>query len=279
MAENSKIKKIAGDALSSLKEKAKNVYIDVTTHWNRPGKGNSIPYKEMLNYGIGGMGATIILYLSSYFTFSAGSTLFGSIIGIRPTHLQNMATALLVLNLFLFIIRGHIVDNTRTRIGRFRPYVIVMGVPIVVLTFIFMFLDFEHMSYMKKLICVFSFGVAIQALVPLVDSTYTELRTVMTPNSAERTVLITVSAITLSLAPTIYNFLIPILSDYTGGMISIETYRFIIAPLGIIGLILVLFAGFGCKERVVQSKEYVQKVGFLKVSRAFSGINFGGSEQ
>lgn len=129
---------------------------------------------------------------------------------------------------------------------------------------IFVFLPFQTMSYNDKLICVFVFAITISMVQPLFTDTYTELQTVITPNSEERAKVISINSIIFSAAPTITGLFVPILSNMTGGYTNINTYRYVLAPVTLLGLGLNFFTAIGCKERVVTSSSYVQKVGIIE---------------
>ena len=240
------------------------VFKDVTSHWKRPAEGNFVSYKEIVNLGLGGMGNNFTMVLVGYMGLNAGNTLLGSTIGIRPLHLQYMLTVQTVLNVLFFFIRAHIVDNTRTKWGRFRPYIAFMGIPLAIMSVIFVFLPFQTMAYNDKLICVFVFAITISMIQPLFTDTYTEIQTVITPNSEERAKVISINSIIFSAAPTITGLFVPILSNMTGGYTNINTYRYVLAPVTILGLGLNFFTAIGCKERVVTSSTYVQKVGIIE---------------
>lgn len=248
----------------NIKDMAVGVVKEVTSHWSKPGKGKFVSYKEVLNLGLGGMGQQFVMIMTAYLGLSAGNTLLGSTLGLRPMHLQYMAMVQTVLGIFFCILRGKIVDNTRTRYGRFRPYIALMGFPIVLLTAIFIFLPFETMSYTSKLIATFAFAITVSMVSPLFTDTYSELQTVITPNSEERTNVLAINSLIYSFAPTVAYFIIPLLSQLTGGYTDIRTYRYIIVPMAVLGVSLNLFTAFGCKERVVTSQNYVQKVGVLE---------------
>lgn len=248
----------------NIKDMAVGVVKEVTSHWSKPGKGKFVSYKEVLNLGLGGMGQQFVMIMTAYLGLSAGNTLLGSTLGLRPMHLQYMAMVQTVLGVFFCILRGKIVDNTRTRYGRFRPYIALMGFPIVLLTAIFIFLPFETMSYTSKLIATFAFAITVSMVSPLFTDTYNELQTVITPNSEERTNVLAINSLIYSFAPTVAYFIIPLLSQLTGGYTDIRTYRYIIVPMAVLGVSLNLFTAFGCKERVVTSQNYVQKVGVLE---------------
>lgn len=242
----------------------KSVFKDVTSHWKRPAEGNFVSYKEIVNLGLGGMGNNFTMVLVGYMGLNAGNTLLGSTIGIRPLHLQYMLTVQTILNVLFFFVRAHIVDNTRTKWGRFRPYIAFMGIPLAIMSVIFVFLPFQTMSYNDKLICVFVFAITISMVQPLFTDTYTELQTVITPNSEERAKVISINSIIFSAAPTITGLFVPILSNMTGGYTNINTYRYVLAPVTLLGLGLNFFTAIGCKERVVTSSSYVQKVGIIE---------------
>lgn len=241
-----------------------SVFKDVTSHWKRPAEGNFVSYKEIVNLGLGGMGNNFTMVLVGYMGLNAGNTLLGSTIGIRPLHLQYMLTIQTVLNVLFFFVRAHIVDNTRTKWGRFRPYIAFMGIPLAIMSVIFVFLPFQTMAYNDKLLCVFVFSITISMVQPLFTDTYSELQTVITPNSEERAKVISINSLIYSFAPTVTGLFVPILSNITGGYTNINTYRYVLAPVTILGLGLNFFTAIGCKERVVTSSSYVQKVGIIE---------------
>ena len=250
------------------------LFTEVTSYWKKPAKGNFVPYKELASLSIGGMGLNLIGQLLGYFGFGVGNLLLGAAIGISPMHLQMMAMIQTVLNVVMYAVRGKLVDNTRSKYGRFRPYIAVMGLPILILAGIFLFLDFTKFSYSQTLMISFAFTIAISMIAPLLTDTFVSLRATMTPNSQERAKILSVDALLYSIAPTITSFFIPILSKMTGGYTKIDTYKYIILPLAVIGAMLILSAAIGCKERVVTSKSYVQKVSLFKGIKQIYGNKY-----
>lgn len=250
----------------NIKNIVSSVYKDLTTHWKHPADGNFVSYKELVNLSIGGMGNQLTMQLVWQMGLNAGNTLLGSTIGIRPLHLQYMLTIQTVLNVLFFFVRAGMVDNTRTKWGRFRPYIAFAGIPLAVMSIVFVFLPFQTMSYNEKLISVFAFAMTISMVQPLFTDTYSELQTVITPNSEERAKLLSINSLIYSFAPTLTGLFIPILSNLTGGYTNINTYRYVLAPISLLGLGLNFFTAIGCKERVVTSSSYVQKVSIIEGS-------------
>ena len=243
---------------------ATNVVKDVVHHWNKPGGKNQVSYKEIVNLGLGGMGQQFALALTGYLGLSVGNTLIGSTIGITPMHIQYMSMISTVLNIFFTILRGKIVDNTRTKWGRFRPYIAIMGFPIIAMAALYIYLPVPTLPYTQKLILTFLFTISIAMVLSLFTDTYNELQTVISSNSAERAKIIAINSIIYSMAPTLTGLFVPILADMTGGYTNINTYRYVLVPVAALGVGMNLFTAFGCKERVVSSKNYVQKVNVIE---------------
>ena len=84
----------------NIKDTAIGAVKEVTSHWSKPGKGNFVSYKEVLNLGLGGMGQQFVMIMTGYLSLSAGNTLLGSTLGLRPMHLQYMAMVQTVLGIF-----------------------------------------------------------------------------------------------------------------------------------------------------------------------------------
>ncbi|MDR1905876.1 MAG: MFS transporter [Clostridiales bacterium] len=246
---------------ATIRQKSSNLITDFREYWTKPPKDKYISYKEIGAYSLGGVGKMLIGMLTAYIGLGATNTLVGSVIGLRPLDLQTMNIVLGFLGAAFTVIRGVLVDNTKTRWGRFRPYIAIMGVPMVALMAIFVFLPFELMDYSVKLFWTFLFAVALTLISPLLNDTYTDLRTVMSPNTQERSLLIAVSSIIASAAPTITNLFIPYLAqNVLGGYTNIRVYRALFVPIGIIGLFFVLFTAFGTKERIFVSKQFKPKI-------------------
>ncbi|MDR2090107.1 MAG: MFS transporter [Clostridiales bacterium] len=246
---------------SSLKQKASDFFTDFREYWTKPPKGKYLSYKEIGAYSLGGMGQMLIGMLVGYTGLSAGNVLVGSIMGLRPVDLQLMNNILGFLGIFFVIVRGILVDNTRTRWGRFRPYIAVMGIPLVVLTIMFMSMDFRPMEYSEKLFWAFLFALATGFIGPLMNDTYNDLRTIMSPSTQERSFLIAVSSLVAGIAPTITNLFVPILvQDLGGGYTDLATLKAVFFPIGIIGLFFMLFTAFGTRERIFVSKQFKPKI-------------------
>ena len=259
-----KIKKVAGIA----KDKGFYLFNHVVSHWNTPAKGKEVPYKEIANYSVGGMGLNFVMYMVGQFMLTSGSLFLGSAIGLRPMHIQLMSMVAVGLSLLYVFIRAYLFDNLRLKMGKFRPLIMLGAVPIVVLTGILFTLDFEIMTYTDKLITVGALVLAVEFFKPILSDSFLGIGQVMTSSASERTNVITIYSIIYSFAPTICNLFVPMFSEFTGGLTSVDTYKYIVLPIGIVGVFLTLFAVMGTKERIVKSTNYVQKVNVFKGMKA-----------
>ena len=75
------------------KEKVSTTWNNVVLHWKTPALGKYVSYKEIIAYGVGGMGVQFVMFFCSLIALSATSFLVGNTIGIKPMHLQYMAVA------------------------------------------------------------------------------------------------------------------------------------------------------------------------------------------
>ena len=245
-------------------EKIKQTVSSVKEHWSSPPEGRYIPYKEILAYSVGGIGVKFVIYTVWYISLSATSLLAGSALGLKNGDLVKLNMIATIIGLFLGPIRGLIIDNTRSSKGKFRPYLLYTGIPSAILLTVFAFLPFETMTYNQKLWSLFISYMLLQLCYPFYDQAYTTLVQVMSPNSTERTDVITVSTFIYSLAPSIMGFFVPLIAGFTGGLEHINAYRVIMPALGIGGALIGLFSYFGTKERIIVSKDYTPKVPFFK---------------
>lgn len=237
---------------------------DVASYWNKPPEGRYIPFKEIAAYSFGGIGVKFVIYAVWYIGLSGANLLAGSALHLRNDDLVKLNLIATVLCMFVGPIRGMIIDNTRSKKGKFRPYLLYAGIPTAVILTVFSLLPFETMSYNARLWSLFAVYMALQLVYPFYDQAYTTLAQVMSPNSNERADVITVSTFVYSLAPTLTGLFVPMLAGKFGGMENIDAYRIIMPILGISGTILGLLSYTGTKERIIVAKDYTPKVPFIK---------------
>ena len=253
---------------SNLKEKVSTTWNNVVLHWKTPALGKYVSYKEIIAYGVGGMGIQFVMFFCSLIALSATSFLVGNTIGIKPMHLQYMAVASTIIGFGITIGRSYIIDSARFKSGKFRPWLAITGIPTVIIAVVFVWLPYETMSYMQKVIAVFLCYNLLQCFYPFFQQAYTDLANVISPNSHERTDIVSVSSIIYSMAPSLTGLFVPMLSTLTGGLNSITTYRIIHPLVAVVGLLLSYVAYAGTRERIIVAESHVTQFKFSDAFRA-----------
>lgn len=253
---------------SNLKEKVSTTWNNVVLHWKTPALGKYVSYKEIIAYGVGGMGVQFVMFFCSLIALSATSFLVGNTIGIKPMHLQYMAVASTIIGFGITIGRSYIIDSARFKSGKFRPLLAITGIPTVIIAVVFVWLPYETMSYMQKVIAVFLCYNLLQCFYPFFQQAYTDLANVISPNSHERTDIVSVSSIIYSMAPSLTGLFVPMLSTLTGGLNSITTYRIIHPLVAVVGLLLSYVAYAGTRERIIVAESHVTQFKFSDAFRA-----------
>lgn len=242
-------------------EKIKNIPKEIISHWKTPAEGKYIPYKEFAAYSIGGIGVNTINSLFGYAALTANCLLVGSAYGIKPTHLAWMSIIMGIINLIKTPFISMLIDNTNSKYGKFRPYLLYTGVPTALLLCLMAFIpnDINYWVKVSLLGVIYAFMMIFQALFA---QAFTSLAQVLTPNGEERTGLLSISMFIYSLGPSIVNLLLPLLANLTGGMTNFRTYRIFFPIFSIIGIVLSIITFKGTEEKIVVPKDYVAKVRF-----------------
>lgn len=240
-----------------------SIVTNIKTHWNKPAESKYISYKEFTAYSVGGIGVNTVNSLFSYVGLSANCLLLGSAYQIKPMDLAIMSLIISILSLVKTPFISMLIDNTNTKYGKFRPYLLYTGIPTAVLLVVMTFIP-TSINYTLKcvlLTLVYAFLMIFQSLYALA---FTSLAQVLTPNSEERTSLLSVSQFIYSLGPSIVNMILPILAGlFDGGMKGFTAYRVLFPIFSLFGVLLGLVTFKGTKEKIIVSNDYVAKVKFI----------------
>ncbi len=248
--------------IALAKEKLK----EIKSYWKKAPEGKYVPYKELVAYSVGGAGVYFIFSLVGMITLTTGSMIVGASIGIKAIDLQTMNALSIILSLLIAPTRAMMFDNTRSKMGKFRPYILYLGLPTAILGTAFVYMPYETMAYNQKCVTVFIFYTLLQFFSPFYQSAYVSLVQVLSPNSRERGWIIEISSIIYSFAPTVINPVLPLI----GKMEDLSTYRKAFPIFCIIGLAVSMFAVFGTEEKIIVPKNYVQKMSFTEGLRKVS---------
>ena len=241
----------------------KTITDEIKGHWHTPAEGKYISYKEFVSYSVGGIGVNTINALFGYVGLSANCLLLGSAYGIAPMDLALMSLIMNILNLIKTPFISMLIDNTNTKHGKFRPYLLYTGLPAAILLTAMAFVPTE-INYTLKCVILSVIYFCLMIFQSLYALAFTSLAQVLTPNSQERTSLLSVSQFIYSLGPSIVNILLPVLAGlFDGGMTGFAAYRVLFPVFSIIGVLLAMITFKGTQEKIIVPKDYVAKVKFI----------------
>lgn len=242
----------------------------IKTYWNTPPKGKYMPYKEILSYSGGGIGVYFIIDIVNKMLLSTSNVLIGNTIGIDSRHLYIMYVISIISSFPLTALRASIIDNTRGKKGKYRPYLIKMGVPCAILSIAFVWVPYENLQYLTKCTIILLFNFAFQFFFSFFREAYENLIHVLSPDSQERTNVLGIKSVIYSLAPSIISAFTPIIAQkyFNNNMTDINLYRYVYPPLAIIGIFLSIIVFVNTREKLILAKTHIVKVKFFDALKA-----------
>lgn len=268
-----------------LVEKAKGLVSDMFTYWNNPPAGKYIPYKGIFGYSFGGIGAYMIITLGTACLLSANNTLLTMTLGVKPTHVYIMYVICVLANIPLTGIRANIIDNTRNKAGKYRPYILTMAVPSALLCLAMVWIPYgkfseisflqgelfgETKAYIAKCAIIFVINLLLHFFYYFFYDAYENLIHVLSPDSQERANVQSVKSVVYSFAPTVVNLFTPIIAGniFHSNTTDIRVYKLLYPILTILGLLLCIIVYKNTEEKIVQARTHVVQIKFIDALRA-----------
>ena len=143
----------------NLREKLSDGLSKVKTYWKVPPLGNYMNYREILSLAGGGIGFKAIITCVEGMILSVGNNLIGNVIGIKPSALYVIYILGVLASFPLTALRANIIDNTRNKKGKYRPYLMSMGIPTAILGIGFVWMPYEKMSEFWACVVVLLFNI------------------------------------------------------------------------------------------------------------------------
>ena len=254
-----------------LFNKIKNGFSYVKTYWKTPPLGNYMSVKEIAALAGGGMGIRFITQCVASVLLSATNVFVGNTIGIEPMNLYYIYLIAVIVSFPLTMFRAYIVDNTRNKKGKYRPYLISMGIPTVILSIGYFWMPYEKMeSQLTKCIVVLLFNIGFQFFYNFLYEAYYNYVVVLSPNTQERANVSSVKAVVESFGPSVTGIIIPLFAKNfigTGNLNDIRIYRYIWVPILIVGLLLSIIVYANTREQIIQAKTHVVQIKFTDAIR------------
>ncbi len=267
-----------------LKTKAFETVDKVKTYWKTPMKGRYMSFREIAAYSGGGIGAYMIITLGTACLLATGNTLISSTLGVDATDMYILYVIAVLANIPLTGIRANIIDNTRNKAGKYRPYIVSMGIPTAIICVLMVWFPYDKLgyilpdgeifgesyAYVAKCALILVFNLFLHFFYYFFYDGYENLIHVLTPNSQERADVASVKSIVYSFAPTVVNLITPIIASgiFHTNTTDIRVYRLLYPILGVLGILLCIIVYKYTEEKIVQAKTHVVRIRFMDALHA-----------
>ncbi len=266
-----------------LMEKAEALFRNFITYWSKPMKGRYMPFREISAYSGGGIGAYMIITIGTACILGTGNTLISSTLGVDATDMYIMYVIAVLANIPMTGIRANIIDNTRNKAGKYRPYIVSMAIPTAICSVLMVWFPYtklgeilpkgelfgESYEYIAKCAIIMFLNLLIHFFYYFFYDAYENLIHVLSPNTQERADVVSVKSVVYSLAPTIVNLVTPIVASniFHTNMTDIRVYRLVYPILAVGGVLLSIVVYKYTEEKIVQARTHVVKIRFIDAFR------------
>lgn len=255
----------------NIKEKAIEISDDLRLYWKKPPIGRYMSFKEIVSLAIGGLGIQFVVFCAQNMIISIGNTLISNTIGIAPKPLYIIYILSVILSFPLTALRGKIIDSSKSKKGKYRPFILSMGLPTALLAIGFVFMPYERMTMLGKCVTVLIYNIGLQFFYMFYYDVDTSIINVLSPNTYERSDVTSIKSVVNSFAPTLGNIILPLVARAITGkntLVDIRIYRAFYPPMIILGFFLGLLVYFNTEEKIVQAKTHTIKIKFTDAFRA-----------
>ncbi len=253
-----------------MKEKIFSALNLVKNNWKTPPEGRFMAIKEIVSMSVGGIGVKFIMYCVGNMIISIGNSLIGNTIGIDPSAMYIIYIISVLSGFPLTALRARMIDNCKSMKGKYRPYIISMGIPTVILGILFIWMPYEDMTLTAKCVSVLIFNIGFQFFYNFYTDAYDSLINVLSPNTIERTDVYAVKAVIENLSPSIANIFLPLVAKAITGdntLYDLRVYRYLYPPMLIVGFFISVLVYVNTEERIVQPRSRVIRISFFDAFR------------
>ena len=267
-----------------IKEKVVDTVGKVKTYWKTPPKGRYMNFREIAAYSGGGIGAYMIITLGNACLLAMGNTLISSTLGVGATDMYLLYVIAIIVNIPFTGIRATIIDNTRNKAGKYRPYIVTMAIPTAIICNFIVWFPYDKLSlivgngqifgrdadYVAKCALILVLNIALNFIYYFFYDGYENLIHVLSPNTQERTDVASIKSVVYSFAPTVVNLFTPIIARnlFHTNTTDIRVYRFLYPILAVGGILLCIIVYKYTEEKIVQARTHVVQIKFTDALRA-----------
>lgn len=207
--------------------------------------------KEKIAYGLGDTASniifqTVMLFLTFFYT---------DIFGISPAVVGTLFLVVRLIDAVTDPIMGAIADNTRSRFGQYRPYLLYLALPFGVISVLAF--TTPDLTPTGKIGYAFVTYTLLMLAYTAINIPYSALGGALTANPAERVSVQSYRFVFGMLGGLLVTACTLPLVDWFGQGDQAKGYQWTIAAMSALGVVLFLLCFFGTKERVVTPSEQV----------------------
>ena len=249
-----------------LVEKAKDLLGDVRAYWKTPARGEYVAYKEYMMLSVGWLGMRLATCFGIGFSVNDHFTAMT----LHMTHrdLLILGWVCTAISYALAPLNAFIIDNLRSRVGKYKVF-IRLALPSAALSLFALYYPYEKLTYVPMVVSLFIIG-QIQGYVQgWFNTGVSNLAFVISPNSAERVKIFTVTSLVHNFAPSLLDLLRPNLSVWLAGgnLFSLKTFRTVYPLFIVSGALMSMAAYFGVSERIIAPRSRATDVGLIDALR------------
>ncbi len=285
-----------------MKEKITPLFLKLKTYWKTPPKGYQVSYKEFVNLSMGYGGISFLSVLITWTTIAMNIPLMITYFKVT----SGMVFVLTMLGSLIALVRSPIlsmiIDNSNSEKGKFKPFLIWSAILTAVS---FGLIPYIPQSWTENIVISFSIpeipilGVAASnvslstAVVvmfvllqigtffsTLLNQAMAGIEQTISSVAQERANIGALRGLICNIPSSVVNVVMPAAAGLffsagaVTGMNNIWLYRIFFPLCSVGGVLFVLFAYFGTKERVVVNKKYVAKVKFWEGAKELSSNKY-----
>ena len=230
-------------------------------------------FREKLGYGLGDTASNLYLGFWGAFLLYYLTDVFG----LSPTAVATMLLVTKVIDAITDPLMGVIADRTRTRWGRYRPYILVTAIPYGIAGYLLF--HGPALSQNGKLIYAYVTYTVVMLAYTAINVPYSALMGVISPSEVERTKVTTYRFFCAAAAGMIVAATVTPLKNFLGGGDEVLGFRLTMALFSVLSVILFWITFATTKERVepiVKTSKVSQELGDLFRTRSWWILVFGG---
>lgn len=247
----------------------KSSIFDKLPKWNTPLPGKQLNLKEWILFILGSIGAYGATTITPYVSLQQGMYIAAAC-NINVDHIALIGIINSLVTILTTPLVSWILDNTNTKLGKFRPYLIFMPIPIVICFFaIGQVIKIDN--YNTMIITYTIIFVIFNQFVRIYTAAYNGIPQVISPSMEERTQIMSIGLMLSSAGPTLVNIMFPFFAnlfyatDIGGdGINQIGAFSWLLPIMSLCFMAVGICLGLGVKERTVVPKDFKQRQSFIQ---------------